>query len=212
MVIVKFLPALLVLALFATLAPLSKADDSTAVLDEINLARTNPHLYAQFILTNADARSKADPRAMQEAIDYLNHARPLPALALSSGLSMGAMTQVLDQGATGAMGHDGGDRSTPWKRMARFGQWVGKAGENISYGVTGARQIVISLIVDSGVPNRGHRKNLFLRDFGSVGVACGAHARWGTMCVMDFAGQFIENSRYTQARRPVWTSTVLTMD
>ena len=193
--------------------PFCHADDSsTAVLDEINLARTNPRQYAQFIFTDADARSKIDPRAMREAVNFLNHARPLPPLGYSTGLSMGAMAHVIDQGGAGTTGHDGTDRSTPWKRMARFGKWTGTAGENISYGVSDARQIVIGLIVDSGVAGRGHRKNLFLRDFGVVGVACGAHARWGTMCVMDFAGGFIEDPRLTEVRRATPTTVGLTVE
>lgn len=60
---------------------------------------------------------------------------------------------------------------------------------------------MISLIVDAGVRDRGHRKNIFMRDFGVVGVACGSHSRYGTMCVMDFAGGFIENQRLSDARK-----------
>ncbi len=138
---------------------------------------------------------------MEEAIRFLSRAKPLAPLAFSNGLAMSAMAQVVDQGGTGTIGHNGTDRSTPWDRMARYGEKVGFAGENISYGVSDARQIVISLIVDAGVAGRGHRKNLFLNKFGVVGVACGSHARYGTMCVMDFAGGFIENPRYTDARR-----------
>ena len=136
---------------------------------------------------------------MQEAVNFLNHARPLPPLSFSNGLSMGAMAHVANQGAAGETGHEGTDRSSPWDRMARYGKWTGTAGENISYGVSGARQIVISLIVDSGVSNRGHRKNIFQRGFGVAGVACGSHAKWGTMCVMDFAGGFVENGQVSVA-------------
>lgn len=172
-----------------------------AVLEEMNLARTNPHAYAQFIFAQADVRSRSDARAMQEAVNFLNRARPLPPLAFSSGLSMGAMSHVVNQGGVGEVGHEGADRSSPWDRMARYGKWVGTAGENISYGVYSPRQIVISLIVDAGISNRGHRKNIFKSDFRVAGVACGSHARYGTMCVMDFAGGFIENQRYSDAQK-----------
>ena len=56
---------------------------------------------------------------------------------------MGAMVQVLGQGGSGATGHRGGDFSSPWDRMKRFGKWLGTAGENISYGIAGPRQIVV---------------------------------------------------------------------
>ena len=59
-----------------------------------------------------------------------------------------------------------------------------KAGENISYGSAGL-QVVIDLIVDDGVPSRGHRKNILDPGFHDVGIAIGPHLRYGTMCVMD---------------------------
>jgi uncharacterized protein YkwD len=189
------------------IVPFCKADEnSMAVLEEINLARTNPHEYAQYILTQADARSKNDARAMQEAVNFLNRAKPLPPLTFSNGLAMGAMAHVVNQGGAGSVGHSGTDRSSPWDRMARYGRWLGTAGENISYGVSEPRQIVISLIVDSGVSNRGHRKNLFQRGFGVAGIACGSHALYGTMCVMDFAGGFVENGQVSEARKTSSTS------
>jgi uncharacterized protein YkwD len=114
---------------------------------------------------------------------------------------MGAMAQVAGQGGTGSVGHAGSDHSSPWQRMARFGKWIGTAGENISYGVSNPRQIVISLIVDAGVSNRGHRKNIFHPGFGVAGIASGSHVRYGTMCVMDFAGGFVENAQFSDARK-----------
>ena len=38
--------------------------------------------------------------------------------------------------------------------MHHFGQWIGLAGENISYGIDSPRGIVMSLIIDEGVGDR----------------------------------------------------------
>jgi uncharacterized protein YkwD len=76
--------------------------------------------------------------------------------------------------------------------MARFGQHLGYAGENIHYGSRDARSIVIALIVDDGVRGRGHRKNIFSRNFRVTGIAAGPHASYRAMCVMGFASGFIE--------------------
>jgi uncharacterized protein YkwD len=161
---------------------------SLEILEEINLARTNPQHYAQLI---AGSRL-ADPRSVAEAVSFLQKARPLPPLAFVDGLALSAQRHVADQGSRGAIGHSGSNHSSPWSRMAEYGRYVGRAGENISYGCSDARNIVAQLIIDQGVPGRGHRKNIFSPSFAVAGAACGHHARYGAMCVIDFAGGFEE--------------------
>ena len=182
--------ALLVISIFCT-AP-GRADDLAAqVHAEINLARTAPRHYAQIVASrSAGQRHIEGDRVVQEAVRFLEKARPLPALSRSEGLGSSALSHVLDQGPAGARGHNSTDGSTPWKRMARFGRWSGHAAENIAYGQRDAREIVVSLIVDDGVRDRGHRLNIFGGDFHVAGIACGAHASYGSMCVIDFATAF----------------------
>ena len=172
------------------MSAVARADDlSRQVLSEMNFARTSPREYASVVATVSGGRSPA----AREAIDFLKRAKPLPALTYSGGLSAGARAHVADQGSRGAVGHAGSDRSQPWDRVERFGSWLGTVGENIAYGHRSARQIVCALIIDEGVRGRGHRKNIFSREFGVAGVATGGHVRFGTMCVTDFAGEFVES-------------------
>jgi uncharacterized protein YkwD len=49
--------------------------------------------------------------------------------------------------------------------------------------------VVMNLIIDDGVPDRGHRKNIFSRAFATAGAACGPHSRFGNVCVIDFAAR-----------------------
>jgi uncharacterized protein YkwD len=198
-VIVKFTARLLVLALL----PLSaKAGDlAEQVLAEINLARTAPQQYAQIVAAQgAGSRGGEGERAVAEAIHFLEKARPLPPLAASNGMASSALTHVLEMGPVGGRGHKGSNGSQPWDRMAQFGRWAGHAGENIDYGVHDARSVVVRLIVDDGVRDRGHRKNIFSSSFHVAGAASGFHATYGSMCVIDFADAFIEAPGRVAAR------------
>jgi uncharacterized protein YkwD len=189
--------AALLLAPFAV----SAQDFGHQVLAEMNLARTAPQQYAQIVATQcAGYRGSEGDKAVREAIRFLEKSRPLPPLSPSEGIRNSAMSHVLDIGPTGARGHKGSNGSQPWDRMARFGQWVGRAGENIDYGRRDARSVVVRLIVDDGVRSRGHRKNIFSRDYRVAGAAAGFHATYGAMCVIDFAGAFIETPGRIAAR------------
>ncbi len=175
---------------------------------ELNRARTDPKQYAENLkelrkfyrgsMLELPGETRIMTRegvaAVDEAIDFLERARPIGPLKVSKGMSLAARDQVKDQAATGEIGHDGSDGSSPGKRLNRYGSWAGSYGENISYGQNTARQIVMQLLIDDGVEGRGHRKNIFTPHFNIAGVACGKHARYRFMCVIDFAGAYTEKT------------------
>jgi len=128
--------------------------------------------------------------ALDECIRELEHARPVSSLEPCKGLTLAARDHTHDQGRTGSTGHTGSDGSSVVNRLDRYGRWDLSAGENISYGFNEARKIVAALLIDDGVPSRGHRKNLLNNNFNVVGVDIGPHRVYGDMCVMDFAGGY----------------------
>jgi uncharacterized protein YkwD len=69
---------------------------------------------------------------------------------------------------------------------------MGSWGENLSYGKSSARDVVLALIIDDGSPARKHRQNIFNPNYNVAGAAFGPHARFRTMCSMDFAGGYAE--------------------
>jgi len=70
--------------------------------------------------------------------------------------------------------------------MRRYGRWSA-TGEAIAYGPDRAEDVILQLIVDDGVPDRGHRRILFNPAYALVGAACAPHPVWRTVCVLDFA-------------------------
>ena len=180
------LPATIAI-LFLVAASSHAGEFSTQILAEVNLARTQPQHYAQIVEGRFGSGGSS---AVREAVRFLQKAKPLRPLAYSTGLNASAWSHVADAGPRGAMGHSGSGGSSPFSRMSRQGRWIGRAGENIYYGPQDARGIVVALIIDEGVFGRGHRKNIFSPAFAVAGVAHGGHARYGAMCVMDFATGF----------------------
>jgi uncharacterized protein YkwD len=164
-----------------------------AVLRELNLARENPKLYATFVAESRPFHMIEHGRAVNEAVHFLNKSRPLPPLTLSPGMSHAAADHCAEQVA-GQLGHDGADRSSPGERISRYGSWSNTWGENISYSQKTARGVVLALIIDDGVRSRGHRKNIFNSKFNYAGAAFGPHARYRTVCTIDFAGGYAERT------------------
>lgn len=133
--------------------------------------------------------------AVNGCITALNRAGSVGILTPEKGLSLAAKDHVADQSATGQTGHNGSDRSTPEIRMKRYGIFSGswRLGENIAYGDTSGREIVCSLLIDDGVPNRGHRTNIMNKDFTQTGAGYGTHTQFRTSCTITYAKGYNSN-------------------
>lgn len=173
------------------------------VIYEINLFRANPAQYAELYIAplakHYDKRILRYPgdkpiqtiegiKALNECVRVLKNVSTIPVLYPDQRLSNAARDHQLDQQKNGKTGHAGSDQSNLKQRIERYGKWKFTIGENIAYGNSGARQIVVFLLIDDGVKNRGHRTTLLNPNYKLVGVACGSHPVYNTMCVLDFAG------------------------
>ncbi len=175
------------------------------ILHEMNRARTQPAEYAKELRAYWDKAPFKDKiftlpgerinyvtnegrPAVDEAIAFMERQPPISSIRLSQRHAGAASDLVAAQGAAGLIGHVGPDGSRPSDRIKRHGGDISLSGEVIYYGSTAqtsAADVVRSLIVDDGVADRGHRKNIFDPRFLSAGAACGPHKQYGGMCVVN---------------------------
>jgi uncharacterized protein YkwD len=178
------------------------------VVLEMNKARSNPkkyvELYIQPMLRYYNGNNYSEPgeitivtqegkKAVENCISAMSRMQSSPLLQPELGLSLGAKDHAVDQGKTGKTGHDGSDKSTPFTRITRYGTGYTTAGENLAYGPTTGRDIVVELLVDDGVPSRGHRTNIMNKSFTQTGVSFGTHPQYRTTCAIAYANGYVSN-------------------
>jgi hypothetical protein len=149
----------------------------------LNLARRDPAGFAEKYISPWKNTAEG-----AECYREMRKTSPMSVLKPSLTLSLSARDHALDMGKTGREGHTGSDGSTLPKRIARHGKWSYTIGENCAYGYDSAQSIVVGLLIDAGVPDRGHRKNILNPAFRFVGIGIRPHTKYRTNCVQDFAG------------------------
>lgn len=187
---------------FLVSAPLAAAPRGfeAAVLGELNRLRSDP---AGLIGDLEDYRDRFDGKlvygdegegdvmtregagAVDEAMDALDRAPPVPPLAYADLLARAAADHVAGQARSGQVGHISNGRGPAERVVARGGGRF--VGEVITYGHTSPASVVRQFVVDDGVPQRGHRIEILSARYRYAGVACGSHPQWRTMCVVVLA-------------------------
>ncbi len=177
------------------------SDVEKNVILEVNKARSDPVKYADLYIKptlsqysgrtryqgRTEILTKEGKAAVEECVRILANRKGVQVLVPSRALSLAARDHVADTGPKGIVGHDGSDHSTPVSRVSRYEPAITYIGENIDYGDSTAREITLSLLIDDGVPSRGHRENILRQEYNAIGVAVGYHSKYTQMCVEDFA-------------------------
>jgi uncharacterized protein YkwD len=204
--------SLLATGLWAQTAPAPRLAASTAeeraVVQEIAKIRKFPREYAKYLRSlgtrfegtlwrlgdHIPIRTNEGRAAVDEAAAFLEQVTPITTpMAFSEGLHCAALSHVLDQGPSGETGHVGVNGSTMRQRILAFGKHERLIGEVINYGRETPRMTVIQLVIDDGVPDRGHRHNLFNPEFQVGGAGIGYHKDYGEMTVVDLADAYTDN-------------------
>lgn len=189
--------AALVLGLGAVAAHAAPSRFEAGVLAELNRFRSDPAGYTDVL---RDYRERFDGRllladddgeidimthegvaAVDEAIRELRREKPLPRLQQSDMLAAAAADHVAVQSRSGAVGHYTRGRGPGERMKARGGGPY--VNEVITYGHHSPAGVVQQLLIDDGVPGRGHRHSLLRATHRYAGVACGTHRVHRTMCV-----------------------------
>jgi hypothetical protein len=71
--------------------------------------------------------------------------------------------------------------------MARYGNVVSPSGENLAHGNVSPTEQIVNLIIDDGVPTRGHRTNIFTAAYEDIGNYLGSHTVYTKELCQNFA-------------------------
>lgn len=183
------------------------ADDekqqAQAVIAEMNRCRQNPKDYAETALKKRlecfvdetvylDANgnrivTSEGRRRVLEAISELRGMQPVDPLAYDEELTNAARFHCSDIGPSGLTGHNSSDGTSMTDRLKRYVKDRMSWGENIEFGSSNAEDIVVNLVIDDGVPSRGHLRNIMESSYHRAGAAIGPHQQYRFMCVIDFS-------------------------
>lgn len=126
--------------------------------------------------------------AIDECIDFLKSVETASNFTRVEQLDKAARDHAKDIGAKGLVSHDGSDGSNVSDRIERYCEWEGTCAENLDFGSKTGLNCLLSLIIDDGVPSRGHRKNVFNPNCKVIGIAANAHKEYEVCLVVDFCG------------------------
>jgi uncharacterized protein YkwD len=179
---------------------------SKDIINEHNIVRTNPSSYVQKLQDylkyfkgdilqrpgNPAIKTYEGKAAFLEAIEALQKQKPVVKLIESEKLNLACIDHLKDIGPKGLCTHDGTDGSNPSDRIEKYCEWDIACSENIDFGSKTAEEVLISLIVDDGIEERNHRKNVFNADLKYIGVASGPHKDFEHCTVLDYVADLRE--------------------
>jgi uncharacterized protein YkwD len=140
---------------------------------ETTYVQKNGKLSVHHVDTVSYHRYEEEVKAIRSLIEDLKNLQPLTVLQPDYGLYKAAQKHGKDQDRHNwKLGHYGSDHSSPMERIARFAPEMVTGNENIAgrYPEATPREIVILLLIDSGIHGYGHRYNLLNPEW--THVAC----------------------------------------
>ncbi len=148
----------------------------------LNLIRSYPALFAKTVLKKYPGLSgngylADDTYYFKSLVDTLLTLEPVQMLYPDKTCYISAKSHAYQSGITGYVGHE---RKVPDSKLKKH-----YYGECCDYGHKDALEIVLSLLIDEGIPSLGHR-DICLSSYTKIGVSIQPHKIYGTNTVLDF--------------------------
>jgi hypothetical protein len=139
-------------------------------LYQLNYCRLHPRQYAsRAVKPFLKAYPQWAPVYGESLVANLDCLSQLSVLTPSASLLKLARAHAADLGSTDQMRHESADGTTTQQRFQREGVICGSECINMG-GFPSAAEVLLSLLVDYGVTNTGHRKSLLSPKMRSVGI------------------------------------------
>jgi hypothetical protein len=157
------------------------SDDEKEVIYILNLLHVNPELFANTVVQKyPDQNHQGFLRNSNEyksLLDTLRKLKPVLLLNPDSLCFASAQCHAVSSGQAGYVGHE--RQTKECKSKYRF------FGECCDYGHKDPLPILMSLLIDQGVPSLGHRY-MCIDPYGKIGVSIQPHKGYGNNAVLDF--------------------------
>jgi uncharacterized protein YkwD len=159
---------------------LSKSEKEVIYI--LNLIRSYPPLFAKTVLKKYPVLAGNDYLAddtyyFKSLVNMLLKQEPMQMLYPDNDCFVSAKSHAYQSGITGYVGHERKTRDAKLKKHY--------SGECCDYGHKDALDIVLSLLIDEGIPSLSHR-NICLSNYSKLGVSIQPHNKYGTNTVLDF--------------------------
>jgi len=155
------------------------------VLFYCNLARMKPKLFLTTTLPlYVEVRGVKNSSYLSSLKRFLKKSKKLPPFVANDSLHKVAEIHAVRSGKKGTTGHQNYS-----KRFNYVGDVFPTNGENCDYGNPKAIDIVFSWLIDEGIANLGHRKNVFDKEFSHAAVSIAPHKSYQVNAVMTFGSR-----------------------
>jgi hypothetical protein len=153
-----------------------------------NLARLNGPLFAETYVQKFMDQKKLKPSKYDKSLKSdLKKSKPMAPIHPQKDLSEIAQGHAFSSGKKGLVGHHNfNNRIKPV--MTKYKS----LGENCQYGYDDGLSIVMDLLIDEGIEDLGHRKNILNPAFENVGVSIQPHKKYAVNSVMIYGGAILE--------------------